>query len=229
MGCMKTLRLLCFVLEAGACCVAQTDPELTIHLSYTHGVAHVRLHWFLFSWTHFNEVVHTLQLQKTGTEQLKQQSQRNSMRVNIRVLYFKLMCVRGEGERERRGEKRGVERRRVQSGVEIRGQLSGVDSSTVRVSRTEVRYQAWWQFPLPDEPSQQPFLVYFSHYYRVSPVIVIIIILLVRHKPRRSENNFMESVFCFHFLVGSKGRIQVMDLAQQGPFCVQPSRGALNK
>lgn len=113
--------------------------------------------------------------------------------------------------------------------MEIRGQLSGVDSSTVRVSGTEVRYQARWQFPLPDEPSQQPFLVYFSHYYHVSPVIVIIIILLVRHKPRRSENNFMESVFCFHFLVDSKGRIQVMDLAQQVPFCAQPSRGALNK
>lgn len=105
MGCMKTLRLLCFVLEAGACCVAQTDLELTIHLSYTHGVAHVRLHWFLFSWSHFNEVVHTLQLQKAGTEQLKQQSQRNSMRVNIRVLYFKLMCERGGRKREERREK----------------------------------------------------------------------------------------------------------------------------
>lgn len=98
---MKTLFFLCFVLEAGACCVVQTDPELTIHLSYTHGVPHVRLYCFLFSWSHFNEVVHTLQLQKAGTEQLKQQSQRDSMRVNIRVSYFQLMWGgRGE-ERER--------------------------------------------------------------------------------------------------------------------------------
>lgn len=66
------------------------------------------------------------------------------------------MCEEGREKEERRekGSRKKASTECLNLGVEIRGQLSGVGSSTVRASGTGVR------FPLTDEPSQNLFSLF---------------------------------------------------------------------